>query len=335
MKLKNTLTIFLATLSLFGFSQVPKKVIVEHFTNTLCSRCATRNPGLYANLELSGNQDVVHLAIHPSLPYNTCVFNLNNPESNDDRTKYYGVFGSTPQVIVNGEHVMKSFTDNDLFSPYQNQMSPVSIQLTQQKINDSTRVKIVVKTEATHSLGDQILYVVLAEETIDYDAPNGESTHHDVMRAPVTGNTGRLISIPSSVGDSLVFLERVKNADDWDMDQIYAVAILQNESDKLVNQVEALKPIDTGNVPLSIDKFRTETTFDVYPNPVQTELNISTGFKGLSSYVILSLTGKEILKGRFIQEAIIETQGLPNGVYFISISNERDNTLKKMIKIGN
>ena len=45
----------LTTLLFFSFvwnaeAQVPKKVIVEHFTNTLCSVCASRNPGFYSNL---------------------------------------------------------------------------------------------------------------------------------------------------------------------------------------------------------------------------------------------------------------------------------------------
>jgi hypothetical protein len=49
--------------------QVAKKIIVEHFTNTKCSICASRNPGFHTNL--SANPTVQSISIHPSSPYST------------------------------------------------------------------------------------------------------------------------------------------------------------------------------------------------------------------------------------------------------------------------
>jgi hypothetical protein len=34
-------------------AQVTKKIIVEHFTNTKCSVCASRNPGFHTNLNVN------------------------------------------------------------------------------------------------------------------------------------------------------------------------------------------------------------------------------------------------------------------------------------------
>ncbi len=53
-----------------------QSVLVEHFTNTLCSICASRNPGFYQNLQ--SQQDVLHIAYHPSSPYAACVLNKQN-----------------------------------------------------------------------------------------------------------------------------------------------------------------------------------------------------------------------------------------------------------------
>ena len=44
--------------------------------------------------------DVVHVSYHPISLYPNCQFNQLNPQENDDRTKYYGVFGSTPRLVI-------------------------------------------------------------------------------------------------------------------------------------------------------------------------------------------------------------------------------------------
>tara|TARA_B110000285_G_C15096412_1_gene602244 strand:+ start:1583 stop:1825 length:243 start_codon:yes stop_codon:yes gene_type:complete len=77
---------------------VVKKVLVEHFTYTRCSVCASRNTGFITNL--NAQSDVVHISYHPSSPYSNCQFNQYNLQENDDRTKYYGVFGSTPRLVI-------------------------------------------------------------------------------------------------------------------------------------------------------------------------------------------------------------------------------------------
>ena len=97
-------------------AQTPRKVIVEHFTNTRCGICGSRNPGLFTNL--SSSPDVMHMAVHPSRPYASCVLNQHNPTESDDRAKYYGIFGGTPRVVVQGEAkpVSQNFGAKSLYS---------------------------------------------------------------------------------------------------------------------------------------------------------------------------------------------------------------------------
>ena len=83
-----------------AFSQVPKKAVVEHFTNTNCSVCASRNPGFYTNLNMQTG--VLNLAVHPSSPYPNCLLYQQNATANDARTNYYGIYGSTPRLVING-----------------------------------------------------------------------------------------------------------------------------------------------------------------------------------------------------------------------------------------
>src|SRR5688572_14710898 len=92
---------FLSILVVSTFAQTPRQVIVEHFTNTRCSICASKNPGFYSLLHGSYPQ-VLHIAYHPSAPYSNCYFSLQNPTENNSRTNYYGVYGSTPRAVIQG-----------------------------------------------------------------------------------------------------------------------------------------------------------------------------------------------------------------------------------------
>lgn len=88
------------------FAQVPRNIIVEHFTNTKCSVCASRNPGFQTNL--NAHPDVRQISIHPSSPYSTCLLSQQNTVDNDARTNYYGVYGGTPRLVINGTVISAS-----------------------------------------------------------------------------------------------------------------------------------------------------------------------------------------------------------------------------------
>ena len=338
MKLKLIYTAAFTLLTLGSIGQeVPRKIIVEHFTNTLCSICANRNPGFFNNYANENAGNMIHLSIHPSSPYSTCVFNQHDKSANDDRVKYYGVFGSTPRLVINGAAVSSSTSYNGagIFTPYVGLMSPVSVKLNQQKFAaDSIRVRVVVKTVANHSLGNQNLYVVLAEDTVFYNAPNGEDEHYDVMRKPLFGNTGMSVTVPANIGDSLVYTTTVAAHADWDFARIYALAILQNESDKSVTQSEALNPRINGNVTLGLSKIAQNDSYNVYPNPVINQLKITSSTVGQSNYKLISISGRELLTGEFNSETMVSTTAIPKGVYFLVIDSADGIFTQKIIKSG-
>lgn len=337
MKSKLTLLFAILSTSLTSFGQVPKKVVVEHFTNTLCSICASRNPGFYTNYNTENSGNMIHLAIHPSSPYSACVFNKHDKTANDDRTKYYGVFGSTPRLVINGNTISNStsFNNASLFTPYIGEMSPIGIKLSQQKFGiDSVRVKIVLKVMSTHSLGTQNLFVVLAENVIQYNAPNGEREHYDVFRRSLYGTTGMSVTLPTTVGDSLVFIKTVAAHADWDMAEIFALAILQNESDKKVTQSEDLLPSDDESIVLGIANLDVESVYSIYPNPAKNQLFVSTDYLGNTDYKLVSITGMQLLSGSFSSKLSLDVSSLPKGVYFITMENVNGISLKKFIKSG-
>lgn len=231
----------LAFIANFINAQVPRKVVVEHFTNTRCSVCASRNPGFYTNL--NAQSGVIHLAIHPSSPYPTCVLSMHNPSENDGRTIYNGVFGGTPVLVIQGIPLSTSanYSMPSIFTPYLGQMSPASIKIRQTKFGvDSIRSTIIIKTMATHSLTNLKLFVALAEDTIFYTGSNGEPRHYDVFRKSYTGTSGVNISLPTTIGDSVVYTKSSPANSAWVFARMFTLAILQDGTTKSVVQSESV-----------------------------------------------------------------------------------------------
>ena len=181
--MKNFLiTSIVILLSVHVGAQVAQNIVVEHFTNTRCGICANRNPGFYSNLE--NHPDVFHISFHPSSPYSNCVLNNHNTAENDARTNFYNNYGSTPKFVVQGDKITGA-TDVSkpaLFTPYDGMMSPIELKIKQHISVDSIHSDVVVKTVASHSLGTVKLFVAVAEDTVFYNAPNGENEHYDVFR---------------------------------------------------------------------------------------------------------------------------------------------------------
>lgn len=124
-----TLLLLFFGLSSQLFSQVPGNILVEHFTNTKCSVCASRNPGFQANL--NAHPAVKLLSIHPSAPYSTCLLSQQNTADNDARTNYYGVYGGTPRLVINGTVISASvnYGAASVFTPFENLTKSFQINL--------------------------------------------------------------------------------------------------------------------------------------------------------------------------------------------------------------
>ena len=106
------ISVFTLSLFLDCESQVLKVPIVEHFTNSNCSICAANNSTVYNALD--NNPSALHISFFPSSPYSSCFFSMQNPVDNDARTNFYGLYGSTPKLTVNGIQTSLSATNMTL-----------------------------------------------------------------------------------------------------------------------------------------------------------------------------------------------------------------------------
>jgi hypothetical protein len=323
--MKNVFTLFVA---LFFFShssnaQVPKKVIVEHFTNTVCSICAANNPGFYTNL--NKQKGVIHLAVHPSSPYASCILNKQNVTENDARTNYYGVYGSTPRLVIQGVVISSNanYSSAAIFTPYLGQTSPASIKIYQHKYGtDSIRTRVVIRTEAMHALTNLKLCVFLAEDTIFYNSPNGETKHFDVFRKSLTGITGIAITLPSTVGDSVVYIKSSPSNASWNFPRIYTLAILQDGTTKAVVQSESVSA-KKNDIATGIDNAFIENT-NVNVFVVNHFISIRQHVvAGISNFNLYDLSGRVILnKDIETEQEAVNVSGLSPGIYLYAVKSK-------------
>ncbi len=331
--------IFLLTLCLFFSalilkSQVTKKIVVEHFTNTRCSICASRNPGFYNNL--ATQPGVLHIAFHPSAPYAACLLNNYNVTENDARTNYYGVYGSTPRLVINGAVVATSadYSSPSIFAPYKSQTADFSILINQYRIGtDSIKIKIKIIKLNSISFSTATLFAGIFEDTIFYNAPNGETMHFDVFRNSYTGAQGTIVSLPQAIGDSIIYTRIIKLSNSLNNGRIYSLAILQNSSTKALLQAEKTPTLGKQNgtgIPLIQDK---RACLEVYPNPATDKVILKYNGPDFKTVELYNSLGMLMNSYGFMNSLEIDLSALPSGIYFFRTNGDGISEEKKLVKI--
>jgi len=330
MNLKIILATALTILHLSVKAQVSRKVLVEHFTNTNCGVCASRNPGFNTNYQ--SQSGLLRLSIHPSAPYAACLLSKQNVADNDARTNYYGIYGATPRFVIQGKVVASgtNINSSSLFTEFLSKTSPFQIRIDQQKFkSDSIRSIIVIKTVSTHTLDSIRLFVALAEDTVLYASPNGETHHYNVFRKALVGATGRTIKISQKTGDSVVINVSSKSNTVWNFNRIYTVAYVQDKSTKEGLQAErALASSVKG--PAGVRSTNTLHA-TIYPNPAKNELNVRLETSEKATLSLISSDGKTIRSEEFNSMIAMNLEGVIPGLYFIRISSVSGNYFQKLI----
>ena len=317
-----------------SFAQVPKNIMVEHFTNTRCSICANRNPQFFQNLEDQANPSIFHIAYHPSSPYGNCLFSMHNPSENDGRTNYYNNYGSTPKLVLQGVKLPATigFGDPAMFTPYLNQTAPLSIDIDQQKSATSIDVTIHVTAEEAHSLGELSLLVGLAEDTVFYASPNGEPEHYNVFRKAFTAVEGTAFTPSSVVGttESVSFSTPVSV--DWDLSRMFTFVVLQDPATKEIIQSQIIAPSASSTILTSIDEVNTLEGLSIFPNPTENFTTIQLQSDKTTTAKVFNLLGEIVLERNFTQKIELNLSSFASGTYFLEIENEEGRAIRKLIK---
>jgi len=294
--------------------EVPRYVLVEHFTNTWCPICAGRNPTLYDAI-MKYPKSVHHLSLHPPIPYSGCPLYQFNKTENQERTNYYGING-TPAIVLNGGSVMggSPLVTDDQIKKEIARTSPLAVLVTEngQGNNRSTTVK--VKSSAALG-GDLRLIVLLAERNLRFTASNGELDHFNVMRKYLTPVAGQKITITGNGEQNFTF--NFKDTLGWKPEEIYVLALVQNFSTKEV--INSGTRFDQVTTPLISNPGI--QGIKIYPTLVSQAFFIDYFFHTQAQLEIYNTRGQLIIKNRQFsgRNPSVSVEGLSPGVYLIKL----------------
>lgn len=315
--MKKLLTLIIAILfALPIISQVEKKVIIEHFTNSRCGVCASRNPAFYATL--AEYPEVLHIAYHPSSPYSTCFFSQHNPSENDLRTNNYGIFGGTPRLVIQGEVAP---VQSPLINPGQIEenlggVSDFSIAISKTELTvNSFKIRIDIKRESGNENEIVAVFAGLAEKEVHYNAPNGEDLHHDVFRKIIFNDTIHI----STVGQTRTISYEYTTDPAWNENEMFAYAIIQNDETGEVLQAET-----SIEGPSTVGKNKiNETSSIFYPNPTSGTVSIQNEYiDQFISLELYDLLGNKIKAYKNVNQMNISD--LPEGIYFVKLTDKNN-----------
>ncbi len=326
MNLKINLIAAAALLALQANAQVPQTTIVEHFTNTSCGVCAGTNGTIYTTLQ--NYNSALHISFHPSAPYTSDFFSQQNKAENDGRTNYYGIFGATPRLVLNGVSTTSGSLNAGL-SNTNSLTSNFSIQLTQVQFGtDSFTVDCIIKKVAADTNTTAMLFTATAEDTVNQATNNGETVHYNVFRKTLSAITGNTITLPTTIGDSIVQTYNYKAGAAWTT--THAIAILQKSNKAVINSAKSInsKYVTTPN---NLQNSIVATNNLLYPNPAINSIVISE--LAASKIEIYTLNGVlAFSKTNVPAKQTIDISSMPSGIYNAYITNANGNFVQKIIK---
>lgn len=314
--------------------QVPKIVVAEHFTNTWCSICASKNPALFANL--ANFPQVLHLAYHPSSPYAGCPLSQHNVAEADARTNFYAIYGGTPRVVIQGNVLGggASYSDPTILSSVLGATTSFAIGADLSLItSDSLQVNVRIRKTDTSSLSTAMLYAVATEDTVTLASgnANGEPRNYNVFRRSFTGSAPIAITLPVTVGDSVVISKRIAVNAAWLLSRMSATAILQDVNKGAIQAARSSKiPATAG-----INTINNTVKIEAYPNPATSQLFIKNNLLTVANYLITDLNGRIAAMGTISSTSpVIAIDALLPGIYILSMG-EVETTFKPVLFVKN
>jgi hypothetical protein len=327
-KLPVLFALTMAAASLFAQQPVKKYVLIEHFTNSRCGVCASRNPAFFSLIEQPQNaSELHHLAVHPSFPYSSCVFYQANTADNTALVNRYSIFG-TPTVVLNGtvNPSGASLLTQGTLNTYFNQTSPLHVKVTENNTGATRTVNISARTVGSVPSGQYKLYVVLAEKTINLTTPNGEKVHHNVMRDLLSDAAFTPAALGSTVDLNLSYTPNAA----WNASELYILAFIQNTVTKeIINSGTRFDPAVSGTREVAPQQV------SIQPNPAQDLAYAQVGEGDAVKQVeMFSVSGQRTVLSFQEQQGQVElpVAALAPGVYFVKMTGEKGVYVGKLVK---
>ncbi|MGB0929817.1 MAG: Omp28-related outer membrane protein [Chitinophagales bacterium] len=236
--MKNILPIFFllfAGMLIANAQGAHKYVLFEHFTQASCGPCASQNPAFQA-LYLQNETQAHHIAYHTSWPGFDPMYN-DNPSESTSRVGYYGVSG-VPDMLTDGGNSKSpaNVTQAEIDAIVSN-TSPISISVEEERVTATEgTVNVSVKTHGEVPNGNWVIQVAVVEKNKVYaSAPgsNGEREFPNIFRKMLTNMSGDSFEA-AAMGETTDYSYSFQIQEEWNADQLYILAFVQNNSNKQV-----------------------------------------------------------------------------------------------------
>ena len=326
---KVNLLAFLLLMANFALSQTSAKryIMLEHFTNTRCSVCASQNPGFFSTIA-NFEDDVHHIAYHPPFPYNSCVFYQANTAQNSARATFYSIPG-TPRVLRNGTNsTTAGQVTAAILQGLQDQTSPIGFTVSETS-GASRTATVQIHTFGDAPSGNLRLFVAVAEREIAYASPNGETLHHNVFRKMLTNISGDAFT-PAASGNTATLTFNYSIESSWNADEIYVLAFVQNiDTKEVLNSGTRFDPVVTAT-----DEAINALNVKLFPNPTSglVYLQFQEAISGTVS--LFDVSGVVLWSRPLENEATtaVNISHQPVGIYYLRVQSNEGTAVHRVVR---
>ena len=297
---------------------VPKKILVEQFSNSRCGICASRIPQLRQNMS-AFTEHIQLISYFTAVPYSNCVIHQANREGVNHRATYYGVVGS-PTVHVNGQRVNsgQGLVPPTYFEERKDETSPLGIDVVIETGNELISL-VRLQGHGDIPTGPKRLHVLVVERYVETTALSNYRDHYQVFRKHLTPLNGVVVDELSS-GSVSEFSFQSDLESFWNSDSLLVVAFVQLESDKSILNVSS----SDDEISTSVKVNSKINPIKIYPNPTTDQLFIDLSFieKGSSHVQVINSLGQSVRTlsvGEGVQQAQLDVHNLGSGVYILQL----------------
>ncbi len=227
-KLLLPLLLFISTLSFAQAGHSARKyALCEHFTQASCGPCADKNPAFQDFYDANADK-IHHIAYHTSWP-GVDPMNAANSTEVQTRVDTYNVLG-VPDIWVNGTvEAQPDGIDGAVVDQTTASGSPVRLYVTETTVGDQRTATIRVKSFDAVPTGSYKIYAAVVERNVNYTNPpgsNGEKYFPNVFRKMLPNDQGETFTA-AAIGQDVSFTYNYTLASNWDADEIYVIAFIQ------------------------------------------------------------------------------------------------------------
>ncbi|NQW30415.1 MAG: hypothetical protein HQ472_07880 [Ignavibacteria bacterium] len=210
-------------------AQHRQTVVVDIFTNSHCSPCATMHAAVDASIKGTALEQDVIIIYHHVRTYSDDPIYQENTTEPTLRGSYLGGVSGTPTVFFNGTRWTASYSGWTAYLSSESAMqTEYEVVGTLNTTADSATVTCTVSRNQTSST-DVNLYSVLVEN-VTYKGRNNVSDHNGAMRIGFTAAAGIPLTFDDNGQATVVLSAPIKST--WDATKLRAVFVIQDPATK-------------------------------------------------------------------------------------------------------